>query len=289
MHLIRNYNVFNRCSNFLRQKGWTFSTWIFLISFEMAWFLIESLAPVLVQVLFPLLSFKTIVYWTYFHVGIDCFACVYRLSSAFDRECPNLRCSDRKSWTCFFTSSHVVPPSIAFSSRHEISVVCVDHTSPSFHLKRQKYQLFEVCGIGVARGAKGAVPPKFLENIAILCFERSFFKENSAICLKSNILAPPQNLWAGYANSLWWETRASFSKKFFVCRFRVSCQLAKLIKGAFHQAATEHILLSCIYFSTSSQLQSLYWRCLSARCCSPSQTLVGHDWNVGGGLGELCG
>jgi len=62
-----------------------------------------------------------------------------------------------------------------------------------------------VLSIGVARGAKGAMPPlKFLENIVILCFERRFAKQNSVIRLKSNILAPPNflvppNFWAGYA------------------------------------------------------------------------------------------
>jgi len=42
------------------------------------------------------------------------------------------------------------------------------------------------------------MPPKFLENIVILCFERRFSKQNSVIRLKSNILPPP-NFWAGYA------------------------------------------------------------------------------------------
>jgi len=37
-------------------------------------------------------------------------------------------------------------------------------------------------------GAKGAMPPKFLENIVILCFERRFSKQNSVIRLKLNIL-----------------------------------------------------------------------------------------------------
>jgi len=46
--------------------------------------------------------------------------------------------------------------------------------------------------------------PKCLENIAILCFEGRFSKQNSAIRLKSNILPPqnfltPPNFWAGYA------------------------------------------------------------------------------------------
>jgi len=36
--------------------------------------------------------------------------------------------------------------------------------------------------IGVARADKGAMaPPKFLENIVILCFERRFSKQNSVI------------------------------------------------------------------------------------------------------------
>jgi len=49
-----------------------------------------------------------------------------------------------------------------------------------------------------SQGGKGAMPPpKFLEDIAILCFERRFFKQNSVIRLKSNIC--PQNFWAGYA------------------------------------------------------------------------------------------
>jgi len=37
----------------------------------------------------------------------------------------------------------------------------------------------------------GHVPPKFLENIFILCFEKRFSKQNSVIRLKSNILFPP--------------------------------------------------------------------------------------------------
>jgi len=47
--------------------------------------------------------------------------------------------------------------------------------------------------IGVDRGGgKGAMAsPKCLENIAILCFERHFSKQDSAIRLKSNILPPP--------------------------------------------------------------------------------------------------
>jgi len=39
-------------------------------------------------------------------------------------------------------------------------------------------------------GAKGAIPPKFLENIVMFCFERRFFKQNNVIRLKSNIFPP---------------------------------------------------------------------------------------------------
>ena len=50
------------------------------------------------------------------------------------------------------------------------------------------------------RGAKGAMPPRCLENIVILCFERRFSKQNSVIRLKSNILPPPK-FWAGYVTA----------------------------------------------------------------------------------------
>jgi len=52
---------------------------------------------------------------------------------------------------------------------------------------------------GGGGGAKGPCPPqKILENIVTLCFERHLSKQNSAIRLKSNILAP-KKFWAGYA------------------------------------------------------------------------------------------
>jgi len=45
--------------------------------------------------------------------------------------------------------------------------------------------------IGVAKGGeRGLGPPKILENIVILCFERRFSRQNSVIRLKSNILPP---------------------------------------------------------------------------------------------------
>ena len=57
-----------------------------------------------------------------------------------------------------------------------------------------------LASIGVARGGRGAMPPKYLENIVILCFERRFSKQNNVIRLKSNIY-PPWNFWAGYATA----------------------------------------------------------------------------------------
>ena len=40
-------------------------------------------------------------------------------------------------------------------------------------------------------GAKAAMPPpKFLEHVVFLCFERRFFKQNSVIRLKSNTFPP---------------------------------------------------------------------------------------------------
>jgi len=43
-------------------------------------------------------------------------------------------------------------------------------------------------------GSKGPCPPKFLEKIVILCFERRFSKQNSVIRLKSNIFGLPKFL-----------------------------------------------------------------------------------------------
>ena len=49
-------------------------------------------------------------------------------------------------------------------------------------------------------GPKGPCPPKYFENIVVLCFEMRFSKQNSVIQLKSNILGP-QNFWPGYATA----------------------------------------------------------------------------------------
>jgi len=54
--------------------------------------------------------------------------------------------------------------------------------------------------ISVARGGKGAMPQRFIQNRVISCFERRFSKQNSAIRLKSCILSP-QNFGAGYATA----------------------------------------------------------------------------------------
>jgi len=63
--------------------------------------------------------------------------------------------------------------------------------------------------IGVAREAKGPCPPKFLKNIVILCFERSFSKKNSVICPKIKHFVPPKisglaaPLLATFAKVIW--------------------------------------------------------------------------------------
>ena len=54
----------------------------------------------------------------------------------------------------------------------------------------QCFYVFIFTRIGVARRPKGPCPPKFLENMVILCFERRFSKQNRVIRLKSNILVP---------------------------------------------------------------------------------------------------
>jgi len=54
-------------------------------------------------------------------------------------------------------------------------------------------QLIVNQSIGVARdGQRGHGPPKFSENIVMLCFERCFSKQNSVIRLKASILPPPK-------------------------------------------------------------------------------------------------
>jgi len=47
------------------------------------------------------------------------------------------------------------------------------------------------------------MPPKFLENIVILCFKRRFSKQNSVIRQISNIFSP-QNFWPGYTTCHTW-------------------------------------------------------------------------------------
>jgi len=58
-----------------------------------------------------------------------------------------------------------------------------------------------VSGIGVARGGPGGhAHSKFLAYVVILCFERRYPKQNSVICLISNILSP--KFCAGYATDV---------------------------------------------------------------------------------------
>jgi len=40
-----------------------------------------------------------------------------------------------------------------------------------------------------SQGGLGAIPPKFLKRTVIFCFERRYSKQNSVICLQSNIVA----------------------------------------------------------------------------------------------------
>jgi len=73
------------------------------------------------------------------------------------------------------------------------------YTSYDISLKKHYVEIIKVIGV-----ARGDIPPKFLENIVILCFERRFSKQNSVIRLKSNIVSPPMfwpptKFWAGYA------------------------------------------------------------------------------------------
>jgi len=44
--------------------------------------------------------------------------------------------------------------------------------------------------VGLARRTKGVMPPKFLENLVILCLERWCHKQNTLDRLKSRDLAP---------------------------------------------------------------------------------------------------
>jgi len=54
-------------------------------------------------------------------------------------------------------------------------------------------------GLGVATGGlRDHDPPKVLEHIVILCFERRYPQENSINRLKSNILAPQFLGWLLY-------------------------------------------------------------------------------------------
>jgi len=54
-----------------------------------------------------------------------------------------------------------------------------------------------------SQGGKRGHAPKFLENRAILCFEKRFSKQNIVNRLKSNILAPPKFLgWLRHCGGL---------------------------------------------------------------------------------------
>jgi len=55
----------------------------------------------------------------------------------------------------------------------KFTTTCINRSSGV----RRKF-LTEGQSIGVVRGDKEAMPPKYLENIVILCFERRFSKQN---------------------------------------------------------------------------------------------------------------
>jgi len=50
----------------------------------------------------------------------------------------------------------------------------------------------DVFNIGVAGGGLRGHAPQILENLVIWCIERRFFKQNSVIRLKWNIVLPPK-------------------------------------------------------------------------------------------------
>ena len=74
-------------------------------------------------------------------------------------------------------------------------------------------------------GQRGHGPPKFLENIVIVCFESRFSKQNSVIRLKSNILATPKFLgWLRHRGAAWCETNVvigSMQKLFYIHSFPI--------------------------------------------------------------------
>ena len=65
------------------------------------------------------------------------------------------------------------------------------------------------------KGGLGGLPPKFLEDTVILCFERQCPKQNSVIRLKSNILPPLKFLgWLRYCRQYHFITSVLSAGKF---------------------------------------------------------------------------
>jgi len=66
--------------------------------------------------------------------------------------------------------------------KKKLSCACIEAKS-SMILSKAVHRLSQ------GGGQRGHGPPKCLENMVILCFERRFPKQNSVIHLKSSILA----------------------------------------------------------------------------------------------------
>ena len=103
--------------------------------------------------------------------------------------------------------------SVSVASSFLINSYCMSVKIRITRKNRWRYLVISKSGGGErghrrSQGGKGATPPKFLENIAILCFEWRFFKQNSVIRLKSSILTPPNFLvwlshWTWLSRATW--------------------------------------------------------------------------------------
>jgi len=61
--------------------------------------------------------------------------------------------------------------------------------APTFQPKVFREQMYYT-DVGVAKGTQGAMSPKFVEYVVILCFEMWYHKQNTVAGLKIKILAP---------------------------------------------------------------------------------------------------
>ena len=112
--------------------------------------------------------------------------------------------------------------------------------------------------IGVARGP---YPPKFVECLVIVCFERRYPKQNTVARLQSNILRHP-TLWAGYATDFsyirmeFWSkasTEATTSKHYATILFKTNLDNL-LINFNFVSLVESSYLKTCICKFESPQV-----------------------------------